>query len=60
MFKFLFKMSAVGAVAIMAFTQSVEAAKIKGNNITLRIGSGHPPFITYVKSASKFFVPNVN
>ena len=59
MFKFLCKMSAVGVVAIMAFTQSVEAAKIKGNNITLRIGSGHPPFITYVKSASKFFVPNV-
>ena len=35
------------------------AVSIKGNEITLRMGSGHPPFITYVKEMSKFFAPNV-
>jgi TRAP-type C4-dicarboxylate transport system substrate-binding protein len=45
--------------AIFAFSGAAEAAKIKGNEITLRVGSGHPPFITYVKEVSKYFIPNV-
>tara|TARA_B100000686_G_scaffold290757_1_gene318321 strand:+ start:239 stop:1333 length:1095 start_codon:yes stop_codon:yes gene_type:complete len=40
-------------------TSGVHAASIKGNEITLRIGSGHPPFITYVKGMAKYFVPAV-
>ena len=36
-----------------------QAASIKGNEITLRMGSGHPPFIIYVKTMSKFFAPKV-
>ena len=47
------------AVVAMAFGSVAEAASIKGNKITMRIGSGHPPFITYVKGASKSFVPAV-
>jgi TRAP-type C4-dicarboxylate transport system substrate-binding protein len=47
------------AVAAMTFGSIAEAASIKGNKITMRIGSGHPPFITYVKAASKSFVPAV-
>ncbi len=58
---FLKKLGIVGATTagLVAFSAASQAASVKGNNITLRIGSGHPPFITYVKSASKFFVPNV-
>ena len=47
------------AAAVLAVGSAAHAASIKGNEITLRIGSGHPPFITYVKEVSKFFVPNV-
>ncbi|MDP7601030.1 MAG: hypothetical protein QF605_06565 [Rhodospirillales bacterium] len=47
------------AAATIAFGTVSEAASIKGNNITLRMGSGHPPFITYVKEMSKYFGPNV-
>ena len=55
------KISTISALAagLVAFSAAGQAASVKGNNISLRIGSGHPPFITYVKSASKFFVPNV-
>ena len=49
----------VAAAAVLAFTATAQAAKIKGNEITLRVGSGHPPFITYVKEVAKYFVPNV-
>ena len=38
---------------------AADAASIKGNKITLRMGSGHPPFITYVKEMSKYFAPRV-
>jgi TRAP-type C4-dicarboxylate transport system substrate-binding protein len=57
----LSKLSVIGAAAatIVAFSATTHAASVKGNNITLRIGSGHPPFITYVKEVSKYFVPNV-
>ena len=47
------------AAAVLAVGSAAHAASIKGNEITLRIGSGHPPFITYVKEVSKYFVPNV-
>ena len=47
------------AAAVFAFGAAAEAASIKGNEITLRVGSGHPPFITYVKEVAKYFVPNV-
>jgi len=49
----------VAAAAVFALGASAQAASIKGNNITLRVGSGHAPFITYVKEVSKYFVPNV-
>jgi len=61
MFKFSKTLGIIGAAtaAIIAFSGTAGAVKIKGNEITLRVGSGHPPFITYVKAVSKYFVPNV-
>lgn len=55
------KMALLGLVAGAAMTVvgTANAFSIKGNEITLRMGSGHPPFITYVKEMSKFFAPNV-
>ena len=54
------KLTAVGLVAAMAMLGGVaDAASIKGKKITLRMGSGHPPFITYVKEMSKYFAPRV-
>jgi C4-dicarboxylate-binding protein DctP len=54
------KLTAVGLVAAMAMLSGVaDAASIKGKKITLRMGSGHPPFITYVKEMSKYFAPRV-
>jgi TRAP-type C4-dicarboxylate transport system substrate-binding protein len=55
------KIGAISALAagLVALSAASQAASVKGNNISLRIGSGHPPFVTYVKSASKYFVPNV-
>jgi C4-dicarboxylate-binding protein DctP len=55
---------AISAVALavgisVAFGGVAKAASIKDNEITLRMGSGHPPFITYVKEMSKFFAPRV-
>ena len=49
----------VAATALMVVAQTAGAVSIKGNDITLRMGSGHPPFITYVKEMSKYFGPNV-
>jgi TRAP-type C4-dicarboxylate transport system substrate-binding protein len=51
----------VGATALTALMigGQANALTIKGNEITLRMGSGHPPFITYVKFMSKYFAPNV-
>lgn len=43
----------------LMFTGTANALTIKGNEITLRMGSGHPPFIMYVKEMSKFFAPKV-
>ena len=58
----IFKKGLTGAAFIAAVFGMVTvagAASIKGNEITLRIGSGHPPFITYVKGMAKYFVPAV-
>jgi C4-dicarboxylate-binding protein DctP len=41
------------------FSQSSEALLIKDNEITLRIGSGHPPFITYIKQFKKVLIPRI-
>jgi len=49
----------IAAAALVAFSATSQAASIKGNEITMRVGSGHPPFITYVKEVAKYFVPNV-
>lgn len=48
----------VGAAAV-ALAGPAGAVSIKGDKITLRMGSGHPPFITYVKEMSKYFGPRV-
>ncbi|HUT50571.1 MAG TPA: hypothetical protein VM325_14615 [Alphaproteobacteria bacterium] len=61
MTKFINKAALVGLAAIAAagIAGSAGAVSIKDNEITLRMGSGHPPFITYVKEMSKFFAPRV-
>ncbi len=48
-----------GALALVILSGAAGAVSIKGNKITLRMGSGHPPFITYVKEMSKYFAPRV-
>jgi len=48
-----------GALALVMLSGAAGAVSIKGDKITLRIGSGHPPFITYVKEVSKYFAPRV-
>jgi len=52
-------MAGVAALAVLAVGAQSQAATIKGNEITMRVGSGHAPFITYVKEVSKYFLPNV-
>ncbi len=49
----------IAIASLIALSHSASAVTIKGNDITLRMGSGHPPFITYVKEMSKYFGPNV-
>ena len=49
----------VAAATALALAGTAGAASIKGDKITLRMGSGHPPFITYVKEMSKYFAPRV-
>ncbi len=39
--------------------QPASALKIKDNHITLRIGSGHPPFITYIKQFKAVLIPRI-
>ena len=50
--------TAVG-VSSLALAGGAGALSINGNNITLRVGSGHPPFIMYVKQMSKFMLPKI-
>ena len=56
----ILKLGVLGiTAAALVVGNSANALSIKDNNITLRMGSGHPPFITYVKEMSKFFGPKV-
>lgn len=50
--------AAVGTALLM--TSSALAYSQDGNEITLRIGSGHPPFINYVKAMSEVFAARVS
>ena len=43
----------------MTVGQAAYAFSKNGDEFTLRMGSGHPPFITYVNYMSKFFAPKV-
>ena len=49
----------IAIASVAMFANTADAVTIKGKDITLRMGSGHPPFITYVKEMSKYFGPNV-
>lgn len=49
----------VTAAAVIGLAASAGAYSKKGNEITLRVGSGHPPFIMYVKQIAEFFIPRV-
>ena len=55
------KLGMVGAsaAAVVMMSSAANAYSLKGNEITLRMGSGHPPFINYVKFMDKFFGPKV-
>lgn len=63
MSKSITRLSVAGVAAVVAAGLMLggvaEAASIKDKKITLRMGSGHPPFITYVKEMSKYFGPRV-
>ena len=49
----ILKLGVLGiTAAALVVGNSANALSIKDNNITLRMGSGHPPFITYVKEMS--------
>jgi len=54
-----FGVVSASVAAVVMMSSAANALSIKGNEITLRMGSGHPPFITYVKQMSKFFAPRV-
>lgn len=43
----------------LLFGESSHALSIKDNKITIRIGSGHPPFITYIKQFKKVLIPRI-
>lgn len=49
----------IALLVATAVSGTADALKIKGNEITLRMGSGHPPFITYLKEMSKYFAPRI-
>ncbi len=52
-------MIGASAAAVVMMSSAANAYSLKGNEITLRMGSGHPPFINYVKYMDKFFGPKV-
>jgi TRAP-type C4-dicarboxylate transport system substrate-binding protein len=58
---FTTRLKTLGAAAVagLILTGSAQALTIKGNEITLRLGSGHPPFITYIKQLKAVFIPRV-
>ena len=41
------------AIALLMVSNAANALSIKDNHITLRIGSEHPLFLTYMKKISK-------
>lgn len=43
----------------MAALQPAHALTIKGNEITIRLGSGHPPFITYIRQFKAVLIPRI-
>ena len=49
----------LAAIGVATLASSAGAFSMKDDKITLRMGSGHPPFIMYVKEMSKFFAPRV-
>ena len=49
----------VSVAAALGFSGLASAYSVKDNEITLRMGSGHPPVIKYVEEMSKYFAPNV-
>ena len=51
--------ASLAVAGMLAMSISAFALSIKGDEITLRIGSGHPPFITYIKQLQKVFIPRV-
>jgi C4-dicarboxylate-binding protein DctP len=55
----VFRVLIISLLAVFGFSQSSEALSIKDNEITLRIGSGHPPFITYIKQFKKVLIPRI-
>lgn len=59
---FLRSISAAGAIALGALIAAgpANALTIKGDEITLRMGSGHQPFITYVDYMTNFFAKKVS
>jgi TRAP-type C4-dicarboxylate transport system substrate-binding protein len=53
-------LAGVAAASLMlALGGTAEAVKIDGNNITLRMGSGHPDFLTYTKFMKVYFAETV-
>ena len=50
---------AASVAAAVVMSTSAHALSMRGDEITLRMGSGHPPFINYVKYMSKYFAPKV-
>lgn len=57
-YKFAKLFASAAAITILLFGPAHAFSK-KGDEYTLRIGSGHPPFINYVKFMSKYFAPTV-
>ena len=54
-----FKLLCATVLAAFVFSGPANALKIKDNEITLRLGSGHPPFLTYIKQIKAVFIPRV-
>lgn len=54
------KLASLAAALSLSFAAvNAHAYSIKGNEITLRIGSGHPPFLTYIVQLQKVFIAKV-
>lgn len=51
--------AAAGAFSLLASVHGAHALSMDGKEITLRLGSGHPPFLTYIQQLQELFVPKV-